>query len=85
MTGPKSFSAPSPESSAPPHNPLRRNRTHHTLFPPPAKPAAPQQIAESNAKARVAALNGRVIPTTSIVAQTLESDWLVEIEAIAAA
>ncbi|MFD0000348.1 RidA family protein [Nocardia sp. NPDC127526] len=41
--------------------------------------------AETNMKARVAALNGRVIPTTTIVAQTLVSDWLVEIEAIAAA
>jgi 2-iminobutanoate/2-iminopropanoate deaminase len=41
--------------------------------------------AEENAKARVKALNGRVIPTTGIVAQTLVSDWLVEIEVIAAA
>ncbi|QLY33758.1 RidA family protein [Nocardia huaxiensis] len=41
--------------------------------------------AETNAEARVAALNGRVIPTTSIVAATLDNDWLVEIEAIAAA
>lgn len=41
--------------------------------------------AEANARARVAALNGRVIPTTAIVAQTLVSDWLVEIEVIAAA
>lgn len=38
-----------------------------------------------NAEARVAALNGRVVPTTAIVAQTLESDWLVEIEVVAAA
>ena len=30
-------------------------------------------------------LNGRVIPTIGIVAQTLSSDWLVEIEVIAAA
>ena len=36
--------------------------------------------AEENAKARVKALNGRVIPTIGIVAQTLSSDWLVEIE-----
>ena len=42
-------------------------------------------FAEPNAKARVAALGGRRIPTTAIVAQTLESDWLVEIEIIAAA
>jgi len=41
--------------------------------------------AEENAKARVKALNGRVIPTTGIVAQTLSSDWLVEIEVVAAA
>ena len=41
--------------------------------------------AEENAKARVKALNGRVIPTTGIVAQTLSSDWLVEVEVIAAA
>ena len=40
--------------------------------------------AEENAKARVKALNGRVIPTIGIVAQTLSSDWLVEIEVIAA-
>jgi enamine deaminase RidA (YjgF/YER057c/UK114 family) len=33
----------------------------------------------------VAALGGRTIPTTAIVAQTLVSDWLVEIEVIAAA
>ena len=41
--------------------------------------------AEDNAKARVKALNGRVIPTIGIVAQTLSSDWLVEIEVVAAA
>ncbi|HET6161068.1 MAG TPA: RidA family protein [Dongiaceae bacterium] len=41
--------------------------------------------AEENAKARVKVLNGRVIPTIGIVAQTLSSDWLVEIEVIAAA
>jgi len=41
--------------------------------------------AEANAAARVAALGGRAVPTTAIVAQTLDSDWLVEIEAIAAA
>jgi len=41
--------------------------------------------AEANAKARVKALNGRVIPTIGIVAQTLSSDWLVEIEVVAAA
>jgi 2-iminobutanoate/2-iminopropanoate deaminase len=41
--------------------------------------------AEENAVARVKALNGRVIPTIGIVAQTLSSDWLVEIEVVAAA
>ncbi len=41
--------------------------------------------AEANAEARVAALGGRVVPTTAIVVQTLSSDWLVEIEVIAAA
>ena len=41
--------------------------------------------AEANAAARVAALGGRVIPTTAIVVQTLVSSWLVEIEVIAAA
>jgi enamine deaminase RidA (YjgF/YER057c/UK114 family) len=41
--------------------------------------------AEANAAARVAALGGRAVPTTAIVAQTLDSDWLVEIEVIAAA
>jgi 2-iminobutanoate/2-iminopropanoate deaminase len=41
--------------------------------------------AEANATARVRALGERRIPTTAIVAQTLMSDWLVEIEAIAAA
>ncbi|GAA2668065.1 RidA family protein [Nonomuraea recticatena] len=40
--------------------------------------------AEANAKARVAALGGRPVPTTALVAQTLVSDWLVEIEVIAA-
>lgn len=40
--------------------------------------------AEANQNARVAALNGRVVPTTTIVAQTLSPDWLVETEVIAA-
>jgi enamine deaminase RidA (YjgF/YER057c/UK114 family) len=38
-----------------------------------------------NGKARVAALGGRIVPTTAIVVQTLDPDWLVEIEVIAAA
>jgi enamine deaminase RidA (YjgF/YER057c/UK114 family) len=41
--------------------------------------------AEANAQARLKALGARRIPTTAIVAQTLESDWLVELEVIAAA
>lgn len=41
--------------------------------------------AGANAEARVRALDGRPVPTTVIVAQTLESDWLVEVEVIAAA
>ncbi|WP_086827940.1 RidA family protein [Allokutzneria sp. NRRL B-24872] len=40
--------------------------------------------AEANAQARVAALGGRVVPTTAVVAQTLDSQWLVEIEVTAA-
>jgi enamine deaminase RidA (YjgF/YER057c/UK114 family) len=43
------------------------------------------RYAEANQNARVAALNGRVVPTTTIVAQTLLPEWLVEIEVIAAA
>jgi 2-iminobutanoate/2-iminopropanoate deaminase len=41
--------------------------------------------AEANAAARVAALRGRAVPTTAIVAETLVGDWLVEIEVIASA
>jgi 2-iminobutanoate/2-iminopropanoate deaminase len=41
--------------------------------------------AEANGAARVAALGGRVVPTTAIVAQTLSDAWLVEVEVIAAA
>ncbi len=39
---------------------------------------------EENARARLAALGGRAVPTTAIVVQTLEPDWLVEVEIIAA-
>jgi 2-iminobutanoate/2-iminopropanoate deaminase len=42
-------------------------------------------FAEANAEARLAALGGRAVPTTAIVAETLVSEWLVEIEVIAAA
>ncbi|WP_026868999.1 RidA family protein [Inquilinus limosus] len=41
--------------------------------------------AEANQAARVEALQGHVVPTTALVAQTLSPDWLVEIEVIAAA
>lgn len=41
--------------------------------------------AEPNGRARVAALGGRVVPTTAVVVQTLSDDWLVEVEVIAAA
>ncbi|MFI6998440.1 RidA family protein [Nocardia sp. NPDC050175] len=40
--------------------------------------------AEANAAARVAALGGRAVPTTAIVVQTLDNDWLVEVEVVAA-
>ncbi len=40
--------------------------------------------ADANAAARVAALGGRTVPTTAIVVQTLVSEWLVEIEVVAA-
>lgn len=43
------------------------------------------RFVEANQNARLAALGGRAIPTTAIVAQTLREDWLVEIEVIAAA
>ncbi|MEV6280411.1 RidA family protein [Nocardia sp. NPDC051832] len=41
--------------------------------------------AAANAEARVAALGGRAVPTTAIVVQLLETDWLVEVEVVAAA
>lgn len=41
--------------------------------------------ADENATARSKALGDRRVPTTAIVAQTLDSDWLVEIEVVAAA
>jgi 2-iminobutanoate/2-iminopropanoate deaminase len=41
--------------------------------------------AEANGAARVAALDGRVVPTTAIVVRTLSDAWLVEVEVIAAA
>jgi enamine deaminase RidA (YjgF/YER057c/UK114 family) len=40
--------------------------------------------AEANAQARIAALGDRRIPTTAIVVQTLQPDWLIELEIIAA-
>lgn len=44
-----------------------------------------ESYAEANAKARVAALGGRMVPTIGLIAQTLVSEWLVEIEVVAAA
>jgi 2-iminobutanoate/2-iminopropanoate deaminase len=41
--------------------------------------------AEANAQARIKALGDRRIPTTAIVVQTLQPDWMVELEIIAAA
>ena len=41
--------------------------------------------AEANAQARIKALGPRRIPTTAIVVQTLQPDWLIELEIIAAA
>lgn len=41
--------------------------------------------AEANAQARIKSLGDRRIPTTAIVAQTLQPDWLIELEIIAAA
>ncbi|MCO1654534.1 RidA family protein [Pseudonocardia humida] len=41
--------------------------------------------AGANAEARRVALRGRAVPTTAIVVQTLVSEWLVEIEVVAAA
>jgi 2-iminobutanoate/2-iminopropanoate deaminase len=41
--------------------------------------------ADANAQARIAALGDRRIPTTAIVVQTLQPDWLIELEIIAAA
>jgi enamine deaminase RidA (YjgF/YER057c/UK114 family) len=39
----------------------------------------------ANAAARVTALGGRVIPTTAVIVDLLDSQWLVEIEVVAAA
>lgn len=41
--------------------------------------------AVANAEARIEALGDRRIPTTAIVVQTLQPDWLIELEVIAAA
>lgn len=41
--------------------------------------------AEENQNARVAALKGRVVPTTAIVVQALVADWLIEIEIVTVA
>ncbi|MGO7898319.1 RidA family protein [Rhizobium ruizarguesonis] len=39
---------------------------------------------EANQNARLRALNGRAVPTTAIIVETLRDDWLVEIEIVAA-
>src|SRR4030095_8771977 len=41
--------------------------------------------AQANAAARLRALGDRRIPTTAIVVQTLEEEWLIELEVVAAA
>jgi 2-iminobutanoate/2-iminopropanoate deaminase len=43
-----------------------------------------EQHPEANAAARVVTLNGRAVPPTAIVVETLDRDWLIEIEVIAA-
>lgn len=43
------------------------------------------EFAEANQEARLHALGERRVPTTAIVAQTLDPAWLVEVEIIAAA
>ena len=40
--------------------------------------------AEANGVARMNALGGRIVPTTAIGVQTLDDNWLIEIEVIAA-
>ncbi|GAA3057719.1 RidA family protein [Rhizobium viscosum] len=40
--------------------------------------------AEANQNARLSALGDHIVPTTAVVVQTLQKDWLVEIEIIAA-
>ncbi|WP_422375814.1 RidA family protein [Roseibium sp.] len=44
-----------------------------------------REFAEANQTARLTALGKRRVPTTAIVVETLQSDWLVEVEIIAAA
>ncbi|WEX76263.1 RidA family protein [Sinorhizobium numidicum] len=44
-----------------------------------------RSFAEANQNARLEALGIRRVPTTALVVETLEADWLVEIEVIAAA
>ncbi|MBE2317481.1 RidA family protein [Solirubrobacter sp. CPCC 204708] len=41
--------------------------------------------AQENAAARVAALGGRLVPTTALVVATLSERWLIELEVVAAA
>jgi len=46
---------------------------------------ASREHAQKNQDARVAALGDRRIPTTAIVVTTLDPNWLIEIEVVAAA
>ncbi len=46
---------------------------------------ADRKYREANMKARAAALGTHRVATTVVVAELLEGDWLVEIEAVAAA
>lgn len=45
---------------------------------------ADRAYAGANQDARLAALEGHIVPTTAIVVQTLRDDWLVELEVVAA-
>jgi 2-iminobutanoate/2-iminopropanoate deaminase len=42
-------------------------------------------FAQANQEARIRALGDRRVPTTAIVVETLQEDWLIEIEVIAVA
>ena len=44
-----------------------------------------REFSAPNAAARMAALNGREVPTTVVIVETLNPKWLIELEIIAAA